>query len=168
MRAYRARFPARGWNGCRRCSNEKKPALLILCHGANDLLRFLDKRRVAANLRAMIRLAREKRVAVVIIAVPASGIALSPPTFYREIAAEMKIPIEEETLIMVLSDSFLKHIKIFPNHIFVLGYTEDQIGFMARNKPDELFHDCGEMRLFLLFYPIFVVFIKNQNRWCSP
>ena len=38
----------------------EKPALLILCHGANDLLRFLDKRRAAANLRAMIRLAREK------------------------------------------------------------------------------------------------------------
>ncbi len=66
----------------------EKPALLILCHGANDLLRFLDKRQAAANLRAMIRLAREKGAAVVLIAVPSLDITLSSEPLDLEIATE--------------------------------------------------------------------------------
>lgn len=93
----------------------ERPALLILCHGGNDLLRGLDQRQTADNLRAMIRLSRERGVVVVIIAVPSPGLALSPPPFYREIAAQMKIPIEEKTLTMVLSDGSLKSDYIHPN-----------------------------------------------------
>jgi len=93
----------------------EKPALLILCHGGNDLLRRLDQKQIANNLRAMIRLARERGVAVVIIAVPSPGIALSPPPFFREIAGEMKIPCEENALAMVLSDGSLKSDYIHPN-----------------------------------------------------
>ena len=93
----------------------EKPALLILCHGGNDLLRRLDQKQIANNLRAMIRLARERGVSVVIIAVPSPGIALLPPPFYREIAAEMKIPFEENALTMVLSDGSLKSDYIHPN-----------------------------------------------------
>ena len=94
---------------------KEKPALLILCHGGNDLLRRLDKQQTAKHLRAMIRLAREQGVAVVVIAVPSPGIALSPPSFYREIAEEMKIPFEEKALTMVLSDGSLKSDYIHPN-----------------------------------------------------
>ena len=93
----------------------EKPVLLILCHGANDLLRFLDKRQAVSNLRAMIRLAREKGAVVVLVGVPSLGITLSPEPSYLEIAAEMKIPIEEETLTKVLSDGFLKSDVIHPN-----------------------------------------------------
>lgn len=93
----------------------EKPALLILCHGGNDLLRRLDQKQTANNLRAMIRLARARGIAVVIIAVPSPGIALSPPPLYRETAAEMKIPLEENALTMVLSDGALKSDYIHPN-----------------------------------------------------
>jgi lysophospholipase L1-like esterase len=121
----------------------EKPALLILCHGANDLLRFLGKRLIVANLRAMIRLAREKGIAVVLVAVPSlvitlspepiyleiptekgasvriamrsPGITVSPAPFYRELATEMDLPVEEETLTMVLSDGSLKSDLIHPN-----------------------------------------------------
>jgi acyl-CoA thioesterase-1 len=93
----------------------EKPALLILCHGGNDLLRRLNQQQTANNLRAMIRLARERGVTVVIIAVPSPGLSLSPPPFYREIAAEMKIPIEEKILTTVLSDGSLKSDYIHPN-----------------------------------------------------
>lgn len=93
----------------------EKPALMILCHGGNDLLRRLNQQQTANNLRAMIRLARERGIAVVIIAVPSPGISLSPPSFYREIAAEMKIPFEEEALSTVLSDVSLKSDYIHPN-----------------------------------------------------
>ena len=54
-------------------------------------------------------------MAVVMIAVPSPGIALSTPPFYREIAAEMKIPFEEKALTMVLSDGSLKSDYIHPN-----------------------------------------------------
>ena len=121
----------------------EKPALLILCHGANDLLRFFDKRQADANLRAMIRLAREKGAAVVLIAVPSLGItrsaepfyleivtekgatvriavpslgiALSPEPLYREIAVEMGLPLEENALTAILSDSTLLSDPIHPN-----------------------------------------------------
>lgn len=94
---------------------QEKPALLILCHGGNDLLRRLDQKQTANNLRAMIRLARERGVAVVMIAVPSLGIALTPASFYRETAMEMKIPLEEEALAMVLSDGSLRSDYIHPN-----------------------------------------------------
>jgi acyl-CoA thioesterase I len=93
----------------------EKPALLILCHGGNDLLRRLNQQQTANNLRAMIRLARERGIAVVVIAVPSPGLSLSPPQFYREIAAEMKTPLEENALTMVLSDGSLMSDYIHPN-----------------------------------------------------
>ena len=94
---------------------KEKPALMILCHGGNDMLRRLDQRQTADNLRAMIRLAHERGAAVVMVAVPSPGIALSPPPFYRETAAEMKIPFDEKALAMVLSDGSLKSDYIHPN-----------------------------------------------------
>jgi acyl-CoA thioesterase-1 len=93
----------------------EKPALLILCHGGNDLLRRLNQQQTASNLRAMIRLARDRGIAVVIIAVPSPGLSLTPPSFYREIATEMKIPFEEEALTTVLSDGSLRSDYIHPN-----------------------------------------------------
>jgi lysophospholipase L1-like esterase len=93
----------------------EKPALLILCHGGNDLLRRLNQQQTASNLRAMILLARERGIAVVVIAVPAPGLSLSPPQFYREIATEMSLPVEEEALTTVLSDGSLKSDYIHPN-----------------------------------------------------
>ena len=94
---------------------KEKPALMILCHGGNDMLRRLDQRQTADNLRAMIRLAHERGAAVVMVAVPSPGIALSPPPFYRETAAEMKIPFDEKAVAMVLSDGSLKSDYIHPN-----------------------------------------------------
>ena len=93
----------------------EKPALLILCHGGNDLLRRLNQQQTTDNLRAMIRLARDRKIAVVIIAVPFPGVSLSPPPFYRETAAEMGLPIEEKALSTILSDGSLKSDYIHPN-----------------------------------------------------
>jgi acyl-CoA thioesterase-1 len=95
--------------------DREKPALLVLCHGGNDLLRRLDQKQTADNLRAMIRLARERGITVVVIAVPSPGLSLSPPQFYREIATEMKSPFEEEALTTVLSDGSLRSDYIHPN-----------------------------------------------------
>jgi lysophospholipase L1-like esterase len=95
--------------------DREKPALLILCHGGNDLLRRSGQQQTAANVRTMIRSARERGVDVLIIAVPSPGLSLAPPPFYREIATEMKIPIEEEALTQVLSDGSLRSDYVHPN-----------------------------------------------------
>jgi lysophospholipase L1-like esterase len=94
---------------------KERPALMIICHGGNDMLRKLNQQQAANNLRNMIRLAQEQKVAVVLIAVPAPGLSLSPPQMYREIAKESAIPIEEKILPAVLADGSLKSDYIHPN-----------------------------------------------------
>jgi lysophospholipase L1-like esterase len=95
--------------------DKEKPALILLCHGGNDMLRRLNQQQAANNLRAMIRLARERGVSVVLIAVPSPGVSLSPPPMYREIATELKLPLEEKSLATVLADGSLKSDYIHPN-----------------------------------------------------
>jgi lysophospholipase L1-like esterase len=93
----------------------EKPALVIICHGANDLLRRLERKKTADNLKAMVRLARERGAAVVLVAVPFPDISLPPPPVYREIAREFALPLEEKTLNAVLADRSLKADYIHPN-----------------------------------------------------
>ncbi len=95
--------------------DREKPALLILCHGGNDLLGKLDQRMIADNLRSMIRSARERGIAVVLLAVPTPDLTLEPPAFYREVAAEFGLPIEQKILPKVLGKSSLKSDHIHPN-----------------------------------------------------
>jgi hypothetical protein len=93
---------------------ETRPDMVILCHGGNDFLRRMDTRETARNLRAMIALAREKRAAVVLLAVPAPGLLLKPPPLYRVIADEMKVALEDRVLTDGLSDGSLKGDPIHP------------------------------------------------------
>jgi len=93
----------------------EKPALMILCHGGNDQLRHLNLEQTADNIRKMIQLARDKNVAVVLIAVPAPGLTLSPPPLYRKIAKKMSVPIEENILSDVLAKNSFKSDLIHPN-----------------------------------------------------
>ena len=92
-----------------------QPQLLILCHGGNDFLRKLGKQQAADNIRAMVRAAREKGLAVMLVAVPEPGLFASPPDFYREIAREFGIPYEDEALAKILRDNELKSDLVHPN-----------------------------------------------------
>jgi len=94
---------------------QERPALLILCHGANDLLRRMDQVQAAENLRGMVRLARERGISVVLIAVPAPGLSLTPPKFYSQVAAEFGVPIEKKALARILRKGSLKSDYIHPN-----------------------------------------------------
>ena len=91
------------------------PRLLILCHGGNDFLRKLGKKQAADNVRAMVRLAQDRGVAVMLIGVPEPGLLVSPPDFYGEIAREFGIPIEQAALSKILRDNELKSDLIHPN-----------------------------------------------------
>lgn len=90
-------------------------ALLILCHGGNDLLGHADQQQIADNLRTMIRMARERGISVLLVAVPSPDFTLKPPLLYKELANEFKIPVEMKALQDILRRSSLKSDHIHPN-----------------------------------------------------
>lgn len=102
-----------------------------LCLGCNDLLRRLDRSQTADNLRAMIRLARERGVAVVLVAAP--DLSLSPPPFYDEVARELKVPCERKVLTKVLGKRSLKSEMIHPNTAGYRKLAEALAGLLKRS-----------------------------------
>lgn len=97
------------------------PALLILCHGGNDFLRRLDQGQTETNLRAMVQIARERGVAVLLVAVPTLGFGLQVPPLYAEIASQAGIPWEGKILAKILGNATLKSDPIHPN---AAGYKQ--------------------------------------------
>lgn len=95
--------------------DREHPSLLILCHGGNDLLGHADHQLIADNLRNMIRLAVERGIPVLLIAVPSPDLSLKPPSLYGDLAKEFKIPIEAKALPHILSKGTLKSDYIHPN-----------------------------------------------------
>jgi acyl-CoA thioesterase-1 len=93
----------------------ERPAVLILCHGGNDLLQRLDQQLLTVNMRTMIKAARERGIAVILVAVPSLGITLTPPPLYQDLATEFSIPIESKALPRILGKSSLKSDHIHPN-----------------------------------------------------
>jgi lysophospholipase L1-like esterase len=93
----------------------ERPVLLILCHGGNDLIARRDHQLIADNLRAMIRTAGDRGVPVLLVAVPALGLTLKPPSLYEELAREFRIPLERKALAHILGKNSLKSDYIHPN-----------------------------------------------------
>lgn len=97
-----------------------RPALLILCHGGNDLLRKLGEDQAADNLRAMIRMAKERGVNVILLGVPRLKImSMSAAGFYKDVAEEFDVPYDNQILFDIVSNASLKSDYIHPN---VRGY----------------------------------------------
>jgi lysophospholipase L1-like esterase len=104
-----------------RALEEARPALLVLCHGGNDFLRRMDDAQAARNVREMIQLARGQGVQVVLLATPKPTLPPSVPSFYGEIAREMRVPFEEGVMKTVLTRNDLKSDMVHPNE---RGYAE--------------------------------------------
>jgi len=95
--------------------DRERPALMILCLGGNDIIRHLDSRQTADNLRAMVRMARERGVSVVLVGVPSFSLTMDPPPYYGEIAGEFGIPYDGKSLPRILGTRSLKADHIHPN-----------------------------------------------------
>lgn len=95
--------------------DETLPALLVLCHGGNDLLRKQSQDELRRNLREMVQLARGRGVAVMLIAVPEPNLAVKPPALYAEVAREFSLPLEEDILADIVTTRKLKSDHVHPN-----------------------------------------------------
>lgn len=95
--------------------DEHRPRLLVLCMGGNDMLQKVDPAATEANLRSMVRLARERGIAVVLIGVPKPELFGGVAQLYRKIATDLGIPLEDQVLKDVLYDRAYKSDPIHPN-----------------------------------------------------
>jgi lysophospholipase L1-like esterase len=95
---------------------DSAPDLVVLIHGGNDLLQRRSREDTRANLRAMVQLARERGAAVVLIGAPNLGLILGRSAgFYEELAEELDLPYDGETLPAILTQPSLKSDTIHPN-----------------------------------------------------
>jgi acyl-CoA thioesterase-1 len=95
--------------------DEHTPRLLLLCIGGNDFLRRLGNQQAERNVRDMVKLAKSRGIAVMLIGTPEPGFTVSPPAFYAGIAKEFRLPYEEGIIGQVLKDTSLKADPIHPN-----------------------------------------------------
>ena len=95
--------------------DEYEPRYLVLCHGANDFLRSLSEEKAAENVRAMVKMARERGIDVLLIAVPKFGLMRPPHAFYEQIAEEFDIPVERNILADIARHNALMSDSVHPN-----------------------------------------------------
>lgn len=91
------------------------PALVILCHGGNDLLHGSSREVLGDELRAMVALCREAGADVVLLGVPNPNILLSSARLYADVAADTGAPLDNETLAAILANGALKSDMLHPN-----------------------------------------------------
>ena len=98
---------------------EHRPALVVLVHGGNDTLRRLPAVRTRENLEAMVTAIREADADVVMLGVPGRNLTLSAPAFYADVAENLSVPIDLETLPGLMRD---RSVKSDPVHFNAQGY----------------------------------------------
>jgi acyl-CoA thioesterase-1 len=92
-----------------------QPALVILCHGGNDMLQKRSRDETVANLDAMIAMIKQSGADVILVGVPEPGIFVNTASFYGELAEQHGIPYDDETIAAILEDALLKSDYIHPN-----------------------------------------------------
>ena len=74
------------------------PDLMILLEGGNDILRNHNLQQTKQNLTAMIAMAKEKGVQLVLIGVPQKQLFSDVAPFYKELAEEHKLVFDGELI----------------------------------------------------------------------
>lgn len=77
---------------------EKKPSLIVLLEGGNDILRKQDLAKTKQNLKSMVLLAEKHHVQIVLIGVPERLSFSSSAPMYEEISDEFNLVFEEEII----------------------------------------------------------------------
>lgn len=93
-----------------------KPDIVVICHGGNDILRKKDRIELQNNLSAMVKMAKEKGVYVLLVGVPTFDILnFNVPTLYYDVAKENGVEIEDESLKKIMESEALKSDQVHPN-----------------------------------------------------
>jgi acyl-CoA thioesterase-1 len=95
--------------------DQYQPDLIIICHGANDILRKLDLNRTRDNIQQMIDMARQNNSQVILIGVPEFSLFLDTSPIYQSLAEQNKIPLEENSLSNIIGNNALKSDHVHPN-----------------------------------------------------
>jgi acyl-CoA hydrolase len=101
--------------------DEHQPQLVLVSLGGNDMLRKMSQAQTVANLGRMLDLAKGSGARAVLLATPKPSIAgavlnnLSAADFYAEVAKDKKVPLIEDAIADVLSDTNLKGDQLHPN-----------------------------------------------------
>jgi acyl-CoA thioesterase-1 len=98
-----------------------QPALLILCHGGNDILQKHDLAKAEANIRQMILLAENKNIPVILLGVPKPGLFLNDADLYNNIADNTAVTYIPNLIAKILSDASMKSDPVHPNNS---GYSK--------------------------------------------
>jgi len=100
---------------------EYHPQLLIVELGGNDILHQVPQSQIAANLTAILTLAKEQNIQTVLVAIPefntlkAAMGSLGDHPLYERVAKETATPLINKVFSEVLSDRSLKADQIHPN-----------------------------------------------------
>lgn len=92
-----------------------QPSLLILCHGANDILRRKNMDSMAENITAMIDMAQDRGIEVVLLGVPRFGLFFSSAEEYKMVAIKTNVLFIEDLLPNIISVRALKADAVHPN-----------------------------------------------------
>ena len=96
--------------------NRYRPDLVILIHGGNDMLRRHKRAGTKENLKKMVSLAREYGAQVALLGVPEPSILIGGSAeIYEEVAEELSVPFEGESLGAIIGDQKLRADPIHPN-----------------------------------------------------
>lgn len=98
---------------------ERRPRLVLLCLGGNDLLRRTPAAETENNLRLLVRTIRASGAEVVLIGVPEPKLFGGAPDFYTRVARDAGVPLERAAFNDVLKDNRLKS---DPIHANAAGY----------------------------------------------
>ena len=98
---------------------EHDPALVVLVHGGNDILRRMSARNTRVNLLRMIDLSRQSGAQVVMLGVPGPSLTLSAPDYYEQVAEEAGVPIDLDILPTLMRDTSMKSDQV---HFNAAGY----------------------------------------------
>jgi len=91
------------------------PGLIIICHGANDILRKLDPEKTRHNIQRMIDLSRENNAEVMLIAVPEFSLFLTAAPMYQVLAEKNRVPLVNDILGDIIGNNSLKSDHVHPN-----------------------------------------------------
>jgi len=101
--------------------SETNPDLLILIEGGNDILRNNKSAQTKANLAAMITLAKNQNIPVVLLGIPEKKLFSNSAPFYTELADEFELVFDHDLMADLLRTLSYKS---DPIHLNSQGYRK--------------------------------------------